>query len=169
MDGGVKKWFMLQMWRIQQVAQVITIAMLAFNLALLLQTKMDWREGTIWADTYAGVFVIMLVLLMATWIFAIAWDLKLKMWREQQTVLIERNPYAKEKMNAKEVAVYTMIWLPVMEMAGQNDPKAKVSAQALRNWINNELKNDPVLNREVKDVLGYLNVTEQDFRERLAK
>lgn len=169
MDGGIKKWFMLQMWRIQQVAQIITIAMLAFNLALLLQTKMDWREGTIWADTYAGVFVIMLVLLLATWIFAIAWDLYLKMWREQQTVLIERNPYAKEKMNAKEVAVYTMIWLPIMEMAAEKDPKAKVSAQALRTWIDRELKSDPTLNREVKDVLGYLNVTEKDFRDRLAK
>lgn len=156
MAGGVKKWFMLQMWRIQQVAQIITIVLLAFNLALLLQTKMDWREGTIWADTYAGVFAIMLVLVLAIWVFALAWDLWFKMWREQQTVLIERNPYAKEKMAAKEIVVYELFWLPVLERLGRDDPEMKRAAESFRAWVGRLSKDDPILAKDIGDVYKYM-------------
>jgi hypothetical protein len=156
LDGGVKKWFMLQMWRIQQVAQVITIALLAFNLALLLQDKMNWREGTVFADTYAGVLVILFVLVAAIWIFAIAWDIRFKMWREQQTVLIERNPYAKEKMAAKEIVVYELFWLPVMERLGKEDPEIGKAAESFRAWVGRLSKDDPRLARDIGDVYKYM-------------
>jgi hypothetical protein len=154
--GGVKKWFMLQMWRIQQVAQIITIVLLAFNLALLLQTKMDWREGTIWADTYAGVFAIMLVLVLAIWVFALAWDLWFKMWREQQTVLAERNPYAKEKLTSKEIAIYSICWLPLLEQLGKTDPDMKKAAVYLRTWLEKAYNSDPIATEDLKDIMDYL-------------
>jgi len=156
LNGGIKKWFMLQMWRIQQVAQIITIVLLAFNLALMLQTKMDWREGTIWADTYAGVIVILLVLVLAIWLFAIAWDLKFKMWREQQMVLVERNPYAKEKMNSKELAIYGICWLPLLDQLGKTDPETKKAADMLRVWLEKSYKTDAVAAEDLRDIMDFL-------------
>ena len=37
MPNGLKKWFMLQVWRLQQVAALLTLVLLALNLALQLQ------------------------------------------------------------------------------------------------------------------------------------
>ena len=57
----------------------------------------------------------MLLLVALIWGVAIVWDIRMKMWREQATVLIERNPYVKEKMSSKEVALISLFNLPLVE------------------------------------------------------
>ena len=156
MARGIKKWFMLQMWRVQQVAQVLTIALLAVNLSLQVYTFMDWREGSIFATPYTGATLILLILAGLIWFFAIMWDIRLRMWREQATVLMERNPYVKEKMTAKEVLVYGTLWIPLMENLGKSDPKMKESAEALRQWLANSVKSDEILARDVKDIMDHI-------------
>jgi membrane protein YdbS with pleckstrin-like domain len=99
MDGGIKKWFMLQVWRMQQVAQIITLLLLALNLALQLYGFMTWRKG-LFESPYTAIPTIVLALGLLIWAFAIFWDLRMKMWREQVTVTMEKNPYAKEKMTS---------------------------------------------------------------------
>ena len=106
MSGGIKKWLMLQMWRVQQVAQILTIGMLAVNLTLQIYPYMKWREGDFFATPYVGASLILLALVAGVWAFALIWDMRLKMWREQMTVAVEKNPFTKEKMTPKEIMVY---------------------------------------------------------------
>jgi len=155
LPNGIKKWFMLQMWRIQQVAQIITIVLLSFNLAVLIQPQMEWR-GWIFEEKYAAVVFIMLVIFSFVWAFALIWDMRLRMWREQQTVLVERNPYAKEKMAAKEIAIYEMLWLPLLEKMGKDDPKLQQAAADLRSWMDMLHKDDPILTKDLEDIYKFM-------------
>lgn len=152
----IKKWFMLQVWRIQQVAQIITIVLLALNLSLQLYNFMNWRGG-IFENAYTGVLLLMFLLAAIIWAFAFIWDMKMRMWREQMTVAIERNPYAKEKMSSKEIAIYAFFWLPVLEKLGRDDPKLLEAADILREWMKQASKEDATTLSDLKDILRYAN------------
>jgi hypothetical protein len=165
LDGGIKKWFMLQLWRVQQVAQILTIALLTLNLSLTIYPYLKWREGTIFAETYAGVTLILLLIAAGVWIFAITWDMKLRMWREQATVLVERNPYAKEKMTSKEVVLYGLIWLPLLEKMAKDDPKLTTASEVLREWLRKASKEDPSNAAEVEQLFEFLGVDKPSFME----
>ncbi len=151
MAGGIKKWFMLQMWRVQQIAAVMTLVLMAINLSLQVYDYMSWRSG-VFSSPYTGALIILLALGLIIWVLSMVWDTRLRMWREQMTVLIERNPYAKEKMSSKEVMVYALTWLPIMDKLGKDDPEVRASAAALRKWIEEVVKSDPILARDIKDV-----------------
>jgi len=161
LNGGAKKWFMLQLWRVQQVAQLLTIALLALNLSLTIYPYLRWREGTIFAETYAGVTLILLLIAAGVWIFAMIWDIRLKMWREQQMVLVEKNPYAKEKMAAKEIVMYQLSWLPLMEKLGKDDPEIREAAKSLRAWIDRLASEDPILKHDIDQVFKFMNDKKQ--------
>ncbi len=156
MSGGIKKWFMLQMWRVQQIAQVLTLVMLAITNALLLYSYMEWREGSLFSTPYIGVLLILIVIGGAIWIAAFIWDVRLKMWREQVTVIFEKNPFTKEKMTPKEIMIYSTVWIPLMERLGKDDPKIKASAESLRRWVLRTMKEDRVTEKEVNILLEYI-------------
>jgi len=153
--GGVKKWFMFQVWRLQQVAAILTLVLLSLNLAFQMYNFMNWREG-IFSTPYLAVPLLLLAITLVIWIVAVIWDLKMKMWREQMAVAMERNPYAKEKMNAKEIAQYSLIWLPIMDNLGKSDPEAKAHAESLRAWVNRALKDDAAARMEWEELLSYI-------------
>jgi uncharacterized membrane protein len=152
MNGGPKKWFMLQVWRVQQVAQIITLVLLMFTTAGLLYDYMDPYQTGPLEQAWIGVPMIILMLGLIVWMVAIIWDMRFRMWREQMTVLTERNPYAKEKMNAKEVALYRYFWLPMAESLSKADPKMKDSAEFLRAWLDRVQRQDNILNSDVEDI-----------------
>lgn len=154
MANRLKKWFMLQIWRLQQVSQILTLLLMAGNLSLLIWGYMKWRGEIL--GSYAGVIVILLILTAIIWLFAFMWDIRLKMWREQMTVLTERNPYAKERMAAKEIAIYEMLWIPLMEKLGKDDPKMRKAAVELRTWMDRLHEEDPVLARDLEDIYKYM-------------
>ncbi len=163
-----KKWFMLQVWRIQQVAAILTLALMALNLALQAFDLIKWREDSPLSTSWIGVPMILLLLAMAIWTFAIYWDLKLKMWRDQATVLVERNPYSKEKLSSKEMAMYAITWLPVMEKMGQDDPKIKAAADGFREWLSKAFASDPTLQQDLKELKDHIGLSDSlfDFRKR---
>lgn len=149
----LKKWFMLQMWRIQQVAQVLTLALLALNLSLQAFGLIKWRTGSLLSTSYIGVPMILLLLVAVIWTFAIFWDLRLRMWRDQANVAVERNPYAKERLSSKEVAWYVLYWVPMLEALGKNDRAVRESVESLRNWCRAELESDPILRKDTNDLV----------------
>jgi len=155
LPNRVKKWFMLQVWRLQQVAQILTLALLALNLSLQVWGYVKWRNEFL-ANPISGVLLILLLLALGIWTFAILWDIRFKMWREQQAVLIERNPYAKERMAAKEIALYEIIWMPLLERLARDDPKIAAAASDLREWLSKLAKDDPVLERDLKELYEYI-------------
>jgi len=153
---------MLQMWRFQQISQIATLALLALNLALQIYNFMNWR-GSIFSSPYTAVPFITLVLVACIWAFAIFWDMRMKMWREQMAVVMERNPYAKERMYSKELVVYSMLWLPLLENLGEKDPKLKESADHLRAWLKQSYVDDKSLKGEVDDILKYMGAKDDDI------
>jgi len=153
---SLKKWFMLQVWRIQQVAQVLTIMLLAINLSLQLYGFISWRKGSFFSTPYSGVPMILLVTVAIIWGFAIVWDMRFKMWREQQAVVVERNPYAKERMTSKELVVYGITWLPLLDQLAKQNPEIKPAAEAMRNWLKQAAKEDPIATADMKDILNLI-------------
>ena len=151
-----KKWFMLQMWRLQQVAQVLTLVLLALNLSLQIFGLIKWRTGSPLSTSYVGVPLIMLVLAMAIWTFAIFWDLRLKMWRDQMNVIVERNPYSKERLSSKEVVLYSLCYLPVIEKLGKDDPKMMEVAEVLKQWFKKETDEDPQLVKDIREIFEHI-------------
>ena len=156
MARSLKKWFMLQVWRIQQVAQVLTIMLLAINLSLQLYGFISWRKGSFFSTPYSGVPMILLVTVAIIWGFAIVWDMRFKMWREQQAVVVERNPYAKERMTSKELVVYGITWLPLLDQLAKQNPEIKPAAEAMRNWLKQAAKEDPIATADMKDILNLI-------------
>jgi hypothetical protein len=162
MSGGPKKWFMLQMWRFQQVSQIATLALLALNLSLQVYNFVSWR-GSVFESPYTAVPLILLILVAGIWAFAIFWDMRMKMWREQMAVAMERNPYAKERMYSKELVIYSMLWLPMLEHMGEKDPKLKESADHLRAWLKKAYDDDKSLRKETGDILRYMGTESDDI------
>jgi len=158
MAKRLKKWFMLQMWRLQQVAQILTLALLALNLSLQVFGLIKWREDSLLSISYVGVPMILLVLAAIIWTFAIIWDLRLKMWRDQAVVLVERNPYSKEKMSSKEVVMYSLFYLPLLESLAKDDPAKKADADWLRLWIKKNLEEDPSTAKDAREIMEYLGM-----------
>ena len=154
MAGGVKKWFMFQVWRLQQVAAILTLALLSLNLALQIYNYMDWRPEIL--SPYYLVPLLLLLITLVIWLFALFWDLKMKMWREQMAVAMERNPYAKEKLFAKEIANYAFMWKPILDNLGKTDPEVKAHADSLRAWVDRVLKEDESASAEWRELLNYI-------------
>lgn len=159
-QGGVKKWAMLQVWRVQQVAQIMTLLMLAVTLSLQLWGFMKWRGEIM--GSYAGALIILLVLAAVVWVIAFVWDVRLKMWREQISVLMLKNPFVKERMTPKEVAIYAMTWIPVLEHLSKENPALKANADKLRDWLQREVDVDAFTVEELKDILGYIGREKKD-------
>ena len=147
---------MLQVWRIQQVAQVLTIMLLAINLSLQLYGFISWRKGSLFSTPYSGVPMILLVTVAIIWGFAIVWDMRFKMWREQQAVVVERNPYAKERMTSKELVVYGITWLPLLDQLAKQNPEIRPAAEAMRNWLKQASKEDPIATADMKEILNLI-------------
>jgi hypothetical protein len=161
----IKKWFMLWMWRVQQVSQPLTLTLMAINLSLTVFGLIKWREGSPLSVSWIGVPLILLLLAFVILSFALIWDLRLKMWRDQATVLVERNPYSKEKMSAKEIMIYGVLWLPVLDDIGKRDPKAKIAAEALREWIRKASKEEPVMEKDLDDVFEYIGFGKKELMD----
>jgi hypothetical protein len=153
---------MLQVWRVQQVAQILTLVLLALSNSLLIYKSVSWRGG-LFSTPYSGALLILVIIGLAIWGSAIVWDLRLKMWREQTSVLIEKNPFMKERFAPKEVALYALIWIPMMEHMGKNDPVLKANAEALKDWLKRELKADDLSPKELEDILRYMGKERKDL------
>ncbi len=163
-----KKWFMLQVWRIQQVAQILTLVLLGITDSLLLWKSVSWRGGII-ENPYAGPLIIIIIIALAVWAFAIFWDLRLKMWRDQMNVIVERNPYSKERLSSKEVFMYALIYLPIFERLGKDDPKMADIAEVLRKWFKKETEEDPQLVKDVREIFRHIGADKFDLIEAVSK
>ena len=152
---GVKKWFMLQMWRVQQIAAVMTLVLMAINLSLQVYDYMSWRSG-VFSSPYSGALIILITLGLIIWALSIVWDTKLRMWREQMIVLVEKNPYTKEKMSPKEIVQYKLLWLPLVRKIGESDPELREYGEKVQAWVDRVLRDDPSVVRDVEELTRYV-------------
>lgn len=154
-ERGVKNWFMLQVWRLQQVSQIVTLAMLSVTLAGIIWGFVKYRGG-IFGTSYSGIVLITVLIGLTVWGFAIFWDTRLKLWRDQMHVLVEKNPYTHEKLAPKELFTYVITWIPVMENMARTDPKVAASLKVMKAWIAKEIGDDPHLIEDVKQIMQHI-------------
>ena len=153
---------MLQVWRLQQIASVKTLVMLALSEATVIWGFLKYRGG-LFGSPYIMIPILMVAFGGAIWAASIIWDLRLKMWRYQANVSMERNPYGREKLNAKEIAQYSLIWIPVLERLGKEDKKLAEAAEVLKIWVSKEWHDDPALVTEVKELFGHIGSDRMDL------
>jgi len=146
---------MLQVWRLQQIASVMTLVLLALSEATVIWGFLKYRGG-LFANPYFMIPTLLVMFGAAIWAASIVWDLRLKMWRYQANVGIERNPYAKERLSAKEIAQYGLIWIPVLERLGKEDKKLAENAAVIKSWIEKEWEDDPELVKDVGELFGHI-------------
>ncbi len=159
---SVKNWFMLQVWRLQQVSQIVTLVMLTATLSGIIWGYVKYRGG-IFGNSVFGILIIALIIGLAVWTFAIFWDTRLKLWRDQMQVLVEKNPYTHEKMSPKELFTYVITWIPIMENLAKDDPKMEASLTVLKEWVRKEVAHDPHLVQEVKEILDHIGSDRYDL------
>ena len=146
----MKKFLMIQVWRVQQIASIFSLIMLALTLTLQVNEYIEWR----FSNTYMGIVLTLMVLAAIIMSAGYAWDRKLKMWREQIQVSVERNPYTTRKMTPKEIIGYENLWIPFLERNNQ-----KAEADAYRKWITHE-KKDPETLKNYEELRNWLGLPE---------
>jgi hypothetical protein len=131
---ATKSFFLRWIWRIQQVAQVSTLVMMAISLTLQISGKIQWRFGSPYIPEIFTFSVLAFVLLSLGYI----WDRKAQLWVEQGEIVVERNPYMTYHMTAKEIVSNLTMWIPLYRSTGNIE-----SARVMEDWTKEALKVDP--------------------------
>ena len=153
-----KHWLMVQVWRVQQIGGILSLVLMAIADAVLITNAVVWRVG----NYYLTVVLLLILLGSIIFLFGWFWDRKAKMWREQMTVTVERNPYASLKFMPKEIIGYRTIYIPLMEFMAKTDAKNREillhNAEVYRAWIRDGLAQDPELRKKVDEMWAVLNL-----------
>ena len=157
----LKKFVMVWVWRTQQVGSISTLLITAVTLTLTLSDKIVWRIG----NTYAAILLtfgcLASLILGAGW----GWDKKLQMWKEQNEVNVERNPYYLFKQTPKEVASYELLWFPIADTLGdicdalgltERAKEMRLFKKRYGGWCREQVESDPILKRQVNELSDYL-------------
>jgi hypothetical protein len=153
--SGIKKAMMLLVWRFQQVNSMIMIVGLSLTLTLQILPFVDWRFHQLGIHNkynWLIVVIIFVVIFSGAIIVGIIYDAVLKLWIQQQTILVERQPYAKEKLSAKGVLNRKYFWIPMLKSVGL-DGEAELSNK----WVERNMETDPILRKDVNRVIQWIN------------
>ncbi len=161
-EHPIKKWAMKWVWRVQQIGAISTLLITAMTLAIVVSDKLKLNDML---PTGIGPLVAILILGSFVMSLGYLWDKKFQMWKEQNVVNVERNPYYVFKMNPKEIVGYTDLWFPkikaikaIAEKLGL-EQEAKDLDQVLREfepWCNEQLQGDSVLAEQTRMLQEYL-------------
>lgn len=97
------------------------------------------------------------------------WDKKLQMWKEQNVINVERNPYYLFKMTPKEIVSYKLLWFPHLRNMSaiakriHLDKESKEVDTIIKQydgWCNEQLAKDPILSKQVDELRKYLESKE---------
>jgi hypothetical protein len=98
-------------------------------------------------------------------VFGYFWDKKLQMWKEQNVVNVERNPYYLKKQTPKEIASYRLLWFPIANTLAEVSDKLGLPDRAkdmrlfvkeYGGWCDEQEASDPILKRQVAELSDYL-------------
>lgn len=153
---SVKKILMKHVWRLQQVGGLLSVMMLSITNTLLIRNYLDY----IFIDVLEGLGVpsaidydYLITGILAFMIFGGAlfigylYDRTFQMWKAQNEVAVERNPYSKLQLSPKEIVAWQKNAIPMLKSMGN-----KKEAQFLQDWVDRCLKENPSLIKEVQDV-----------------
>lgn len=142
-ENPLKKWAMMWLWRIQQISLPMTLAITAVNLSMTIAVSIAWRLGSYYMAFGISLTLLLLVAMGSGYL----WDRKARMWHEQSVVMVERNPFYRDKMNPKEVVMFLDRDIYILRALGGEAAK---KADGWERWCLDQLDRDPVLKAEVE-------------------
>jgi len=154
----VKRFIMTQLWRIQQsytflslVLWGVVIALTAFPfVGAFLQHQFGFDPA---APGFVAATLILLFLTVFAGLFSfgVVYDKYLRLWREQLDVMVEKNPYAREKLSPKEILMWRYIYLPAMRLSGPDNPNTRKEIEFVERWVEISIAADPNIRRAVEE------------------
>ena len=143
----IKKRFMELLWRLQ--ASQTVIGMIFYPLTLTgvfypyLRERTD-NFGLGQGSVLGGMLILFLLILGTVVAFGLTYD-KLRFWKEQNIVAIERNPYGSYKLTVKEI-FWMKMWALAIKANPDISPEAKKQLEFYEKWIESNFGDD----RDVK-------------------
>lgn len=154
---ALRKRAMVYLWRAQQSGAIISISLLGTLTAAsihndyLRQRTDNWGLGQ--ANVLGGLLITMFIVFAGVFAVGFAFD-RLKFWKEQNVVGVERNPYGSYKLSAKEVW-WIRIWSASIASGNPNAEQKELLA-FFAQWVERSLEDDPVLKAEVTAVANWI-------------
>jgi hypothetical protein len=99
----------------------------------------DWAGGQ--ENTFIGLIVLFGLVLAGIFTFGFIYD-KFKFWKEQQMVIVERNPYTSWKMNP----VFTQwveLWIEMAKTMPEKSPELEAKIKFFEEWVSRLEEIDP--------------------------
>ena len=159
--GGLQKFGMMLMWRMQAIGSLYSVSMLTITLTLVVYPFVNWRFyeifGKIGLDlgTQADVpitAIIFTLIVSTAMIGGFIYDRVLKLWKTSTVVAVERNPYAKNLMQPKEILNWQYFFVPMLKANGYNK-----EAEFMEKWNNKCLSENHVLRQDVNDIMKWVD------------
>lgn len=149
----IKKKLMELLWRIQASQTVIGMIFWPLTITGIFYPYIRERSNNYGFGqnaVFQGMMITFLIIVMGIVIFGLLFD-KLRFWKEQNIVAVERNPYNSYKLSPKDI--YNLrAWLLAVKANPDIGPETKKQIDFYETWIDFNLKDDPVLCREFENV-----------------
>jgi len=158
----VKRYLMLQLWRVQQSMTLLSLILWAIVISLTALPIINPVWLRFLEDRFGippnapGVVALTLVLIfLGVFAFLISvgliYDKYLKLWREQLDVAYERNPYTREKLMVKEILLWRHMFLPSLRAEAKDSPEVQHEIEFMERWIEKSVSMDRNIQRAVKE------------------
>ncbi len=164
-----KKFLMKHVWRLQQVGGLLSVMMLSITITFGLMGKVTY----VFNDLFEGLgipealdydylmFGILAPLIFFTALFVgYLYDRTFKMWRSQNEVAVERNPYSKTMLSPKEIMAWKTSTIPLLRSMGRTK-----EANILNEWIDRCLHENPSLKAEVREIENWIDPKRSFIKE----
>ena len=146
----LKKKLMEFMWRLQASQTIVGLVFWPLTLTGIFYPYFRDRTNNFGMgpeSVLGGMLMLFLMIALAIVIFGVIFD-KLKFWKEQNIVLIERNPYAGIRLNAKEV-YWVKMWSLLLRSYPDISPETKKQLELYDKWIDYNIREDKFLQEEL--------------------
>jgi hypothetical protein len=140
----VKHAIMLQLWRLGQVYQPVTMALLSITAAGVIYEHVHWR---LFDNLYLDMGVILGAIYLISSLAGYGYDKVLRMWNEGIIVSTRRSPYTRAKLTPKHAVLYSRFLVPLLRAAGQEE-----DARFFENWVRAEREADPELDEDLRTI-----------------
>jgi hypothetical protein len=158
----VKRYVMLQLWRVQQSYTLLSLFLWGILITLsgfpvigpVFLRVLEDRFG-ISPGAPGAVALTLAVIFFGVYLFlfglGVIYDKYLRLWREQLDIAYERNPYTREKLMVKEILLWRHMFLPALRTAVKNNPEVQHEIDFMEKWIEKSESMDGNIQKAVKE------------------
>ncbi|NIP34890.1 MAG: hypothetical protein GWN18_08115 [Thermoplasmata archaeon] len=133
---SLKKKVMKTFWRVQQAQMIISVVFWSMTLSGIFYPYFiakfpDWAGGS--ENTFFGLIMLFALVLAGIFLFGFVYD-KFKFWKEQQLVIVERNPYTSWKLNPIQT-MWAEMWVETAKAIPDKTPELEAKIEFYEAWI----------------------------------